>query len=107
MQKLKEAAMAVLMAERRENTNIIEKKERLRHSIEEDDLSVRAAIDILRRELEDLHNMFDQVTEPMLVDSIIYEIQSVQLRYMYYLDLCRARGIVSEGFNFDKLGNKK
>ena len=66
------------------------------YPIVEDDLSVTSSADILRRELADLHNRFDQATDPMLVDSIIYEMQAVQLRYMYYLDLCKARGIVSK-----------
>jgi len=109
MQKLKEAVMGALMTEPRESVyeNVIEKKERLRRPIVEDDLSVKLAIEALRRELDDLHNLFDQVTEPMLVDSIIYEMQSVQLRYMYYLELCKERGIVSEAFSFDEPKSKK
>ena len=66
-----------------------------------DDLSVVSFIGILRQELGDLHNKFDQATEPILVDSIIYEIQALQLRYMYYLDLCKERGIVSKEFSFN------
>ena len=62
----------------------------------EDELSVISSADVLRRELEDLHNRFDQVTDPTLIDSIIYEMQAVQLRYMYHLDLCKERGIVCE-----------
>ena len=72
-----------------------------RHLVVEDDQSIKLAIMTLRRELEDLHNMFDQATESMLIDSIIYEMQAVRLRYMYYLDLCKQRGIVSEEFHFD------
>ena len=101
MQSIKEAAMAVLTAERRET--VPEKKEMLRYPTTEDDKSIKLAIKTLRWELEDLHNMFDQVTEPMLVDSIIYEIQSVQLRYMYYLNLCKERGIVTEEYDFKKV----
>ena len=52
--------------------------------------------DILRRELEVLHNRFDQAIEPTLVDSIIYEMQAVQLRYMYHLELCKEQGLVCE-----------
>ena len=74
-------------------------KQYIRPSVPEDDTSIMEAIEILRQELEDLHNRFDQATEPVLVDSIIYEIQAVQLRYMYYLELCKERGIVSEEFS--------
>ena len=58
--------------------------------------NVISSTDTLRRELEVLHNKFDQATEPALVDSIIYEMQAVQLRYMYHLDLCKERGLVCE-----------
>ena len=65
----------------------------------EDSNSVVSSANILRRELESLHNRFDQATEPALVDSLIYEMQAVQLRYMYYLDLCKEQGIVSKEFS--------
>ena len=74
-------------------------KQHLRPPAPEGDASIMEAIGILRQELEDLHNRFDQATEPVLVDSIIYEIQAVQLRYMYYLELCKERGIVSGEFS--------
>ena len=64
-------------------------------TVYEQDHPVSSA-EILRRELEHLHNRFDQATEPELVDSIIYEMQAVQLRYMYYLDLCKTHGIISK-----------
>ena len=73
-----------------------------RHLVVEDDQSIKLAIKVLRREIDDLHNMFDQATEFMLIDSIIYEMQAVQLRYMYYLELCKQRGIVSEEFHFEE-----
>ena len=66
----------------------------------EDELSIKTSVDTLRRELEILHNKFDQATEPVFVDSIIYEIQAVQMRYMYYLEVCKERGIVSDKFIF-------
>ena len=62
----------------------------------EDDKSVITSTETLRRELDDLHNRFDQATEPILVESIIYEIQAVQLRYIYYLNLCKERGLVCD-----------
>lgn len=63
---------------------------------QENDQSVITSIEILRQELDDLHNRFNQATEPMLIESIVYEMQAVQLRYVYYLNLCKERGLVSE-----------
>lgn len=65
-------------------------------TIEEDNLSIMSAAEALRWELDDLHSRFNEAIEPLLIDSIIYEIQAVQLKYMYYLDICKQRGIVSE-----------
>jgi len=79
---------------------ITDKQKKFSYAAVESELNVRSSIEILRRELDDLHNKFDQATEPILVDSIIYEMQAVQMRYMYYLELCKAQGIVSEEFSF-------
>lgn len=72
----------------------------------EDDYSVKLSTDTLRRELENLHNRFDQATEPVIIDSLIYEMQAVQMRYMYYLEVCKERGLVSDEFSFAN-NNKK
>ena len=90
--------MAVLMTENREYEYVI--PERYAHY--EDDSSVMSCIEALRKELEDLHNRFNQATEPVLVDSIIYEMQAVQMRYMYYLDVCKSRGIVCGEYTFSQ-----
>jgi len=50
----------------------------------------------LKGDLDFLHNRFDQATDPFLIDSLIYEIQAAQLRYKFYLDLCKERGIIWE-----------
>ena len=62
----------------------------------EDDKSVIMSTETLMKELDDLHNRFDQATEPILVESIVYEMQAVQLRYVYYLSICKERGLSSE-----------
>ena len=72
------------------------------YAVMEDDSKVMSSTQILRERLEELHNRFDQTTDPALVDSIIYEIQAVQLRYIYHLNLCKKRGIVSSEFGILK-----
>ena len=59
-----------------------------------------ATIESLREELAVLHNRFDQAIAPMLIDSLIYEIQAVHLRYEYFLNLCKDRGILIKEFVF-------
>jgi len=71
-----------------------------RHLVKESNQEILETISKLRGELDMLHNRFDQAIEPMLIDSIIYEMQAVQLRYMYYLDLCKEREIILDNFIF-------
>jgi len=61
---------------------------------------VLATIESLREELAMLHNRFDQAIAPMLIDSLIYEIQAVHIRYEYYLNLCKERKISIKEFDF-------
>ena len=74
---------------------------RKKQKLSEEDRAVVSAMESLRRELDDLHNRFDNVLDPLLVDSIIYEIQAVHLRHMYYLNLCKERGIICSDFKFE------
>ena len=62
-----------------------------------EDQQVVIALGMLRRDLENLHNRYDQTTDPLLVDSLIYELKSVNIKYKYYLHLCKEKGIVGGG----------
>ena len=65
-----------------------------------EDSDILATIESLQGELAVLHNRFDQAIAPMLIDSLIYEIQAVHLRYEYYLNLCKERRISIKEFTF-------
>ena len=60
-----------------------------------EDIEIVAALEAVRSDIEFLHNCFDQVTEPILVDSLIYEMKAANLRYKYFIGQCKARGIMS------------
>lgn len=47
---------------------------------------------MMRNRLTDLYSILDFVTERELIDSVIYEIKSVNMRYHYYLKICKERG---------------
>lgn len=97
--------MAALMTQTRELVMAVRpgtsSSQKGKRTITEDDMHIKSSTETLRRELEILHNRFDQATEDILVDSIIYEMQALQMRYKYYLDVCKERGIVSEEFSFN------
>ena len=70
------------------------KTKRLSKRLSQDDIEIVAALEAVRSDMEFLHNCFDQTTEPILVDSLIYEIKAANLRYQYYISKCKEKGIV-------------
>ena len=48
----------------------------------------------LGSQLSLLHDQYDFLTDPALIDGCIYEIKSVQMKYKYYVRLCREHGLV-------------
>ena len=58
----------------------------IKHKTEPDEKATLAA---LKKELDQLHNGFDVATDPILIDSLIYQIMSVNMRYKFHLDKCR------------------
>jgi len=71
----------------------VEKKRKSKRLTAED-IEVVAALEAVRSDMEFLHNCFDETTEPILVDSLIYELKAANLKYQYYIGLCKQRGIV-------------
>ena len=43
----------------------------------------------LGSQLSLLHDQYDFLTDPALIDGCIYEIKAVQMKYKYYVTLCR------------------
>jgi len=69
-------------------------KKRKSKRLTAEDIEVVAALEAVRSDMEFLHNCFDETTEPILVDSLIYELKAANLKYQYYISLCKQRGIV-------------
>jgi hypothetical protein len=55
-------------------------------------MSLRADIDIAYRNL-------DTVTDDDLIDGFIYELKAANMKYSYYLKLCKERGIIQSQSN--------
>ena len=71
-----------------------QKKARKSRRLTRDDIEIVAALEAVRSDMEFLHNCFDQITEPILVDSLIYELKAANLKYQYYINQCKEKGIV-------------
>jgi hypothetical protein len=59
-----------------------------------EDEQILEAVNTIRRELEQLHNRYDNISDAILVESLIYEIKAAHMKYQYYLNLCKDKGIV-------------
>jgi hypothetical protein len=73
------------------------KKLRKAKRLTREDMEIVAAIEALRSDMEFLHNCFDHTTDAVLVDSLVYELKAANLKYQYYINLCKEKGIVHGG----------
>jgi len=76
-----------------ENKKVKEKK--ASKKLTREDAEIVAALEAVRSDMDFLHNCFDQTTDAILVDSLIYELKAANLKYKYYLNLCKEKGIIN------------
>ncbi|MCL2456047.1 MAG: YaaL family protein [Defluviitaleaceae bacterium] len=74
-------------------TKIQKKSKRLSR----EDLEIIMALEAVKSDMEFLHNCFDHTTDAILVDSLVYELKAANLKYQYYINLCKNKGIVHGG----------
>lgn len=67
-----------------------------KRKISPEDRDVAKILEQLKTDLDFLYNSFDHVTDPILIDGYIYEIMALQMKYKYYLRLCKNRGLYGE-----------
>lgn len=82
------------------NQSLNEKKQikKANKSISSEDYEVLMALEKLKNDLEFVHKNLDCVTNPTLIDSYIYEIKSLNMRYQFYLQLCKEKGLACHLF---------
>ncbi len=78
----------------------IQNKKLLKKSlkISSEDMEIIKVLNGLKRDLDCLHNTLNVLTEPVLIDSCIYEIMSTNMKYEYYLKMCKEKKLIAEGF---------
>lgn len=52
----------------------------------------------IKNRLDIAHNKLDNTTDEILIDSIIFEIKSLNKKYDYYLNLCKAYSLEVPSF---------
>ena len=50
----------------------------------------------VQEEIEKINILFENVVEPKLIDSCIYELNAIQSKYEYLLQVAKERNIISE-----------
>jgi len=63
-----------------------------------EDIIILSTLEQLKKNLDAIHSSLDSVTDPTLIDSFIYEMNAVNMRYKFYLQQCKSKGIVSKIF---------
>jgi len=66
--------------------------------ISDEDAEIVVALNELNMEIKSLHMCLDSMTDPNLIDAHIYEIKALNMRYKYYLERCKERGIIADVF---------
>lgn len=75
------------------NSDIKTNRQKLISSKEiSEEMEVLKKITEIKKELDSTINVFDYVIEEELIDSCIYDINSLNRQYSYYIRLCKEKG---------------
>jgi hypothetical protein len=66
----------------------------LSRALTPEDMELVEALNAVKSDMAYLHNCFDQVTDEVLVDALIFELKAAGLKYKYYHNLLKEKGIV-------------
>ena len=69
-------------------------REKSRRMLTPEDAELVHGLETVKYELETLHDRFDQTTDEVLLDALIYERKAAELKYKYYIGQMKERGIV-------------
>jgi KaiC/GvpD/RAD55 family RecA-like ATPase len=87
-----EIALNPAKSERKAFLKLGKNKER---SLTQEDLEIVTILEKLKTDLDSLYEKLNYTTEDLLIDSYIFEINAVFMKYSYYLNLCKKRGLIA------------
>lgn len=70
-----------------------------KHYLKKEGIDILRIIDGIRSEMEISKHNFDFATDDILIDSYIYEINSLNKKYQYFIKLAKENGLIADGFN--------
>ena len=85
--------------------NLTESKPRIhfwpkkaRGKLSEDDSFVLTTLEQLQSDLAHVHHSLNTVTDPILIDGYIFEMNAIHMKYQFYMKLCKERGLIAQHF---------
>ena len=76
--------------------SLSDRLKRKKNGLTGEDVFVLTTLEQLKGDLAHVHHSLDTVTDPMLIDGYIYEMNAIHMKYQFYMKLCKARGLVAE-----------
>jgi len=61
----------------------------------DEDALLLTTLEQLRSDLDHVHNSLNAVTDPMLIDGLIFEMNAIHMKYQFYMRLCKERGLTA------------
>jgi hypothetical protein len=68
-------------------------KRRGKRAAADENAELLKELDKLQYALDCVHGQLDYATDETLIDGYIYEIRALQMKYQYFLNLCRRQGV--------------
>ena len=69
---------------------------RNKNALLEDDMLVLSTLEQIQVDLDYIYKSLDEVNDPILIDSFIFEMNALNMRYTFYLNICKERGLVAQ-----------
>ncbi|PKM95354.1 MAG: DUF2508 domain-containing protein [Firmicutes bacterium HGW-Firmicutes-1] len=82
------------------NSNYQYSESDLKNKVTDDQTAIILSIEKVKKALECAYANFDFVSEPELVDSYIYEVKAIQLKYQYLIQQAKSLGIISDKIEY-------
>ena len=74
------------------------KRRQKNQNLSRDDVFIITTLEKLKKDLESTHHALDNVTDPDLIDSYVFELNAINMRYKVYLQMSKDRGLVAAMF---------
>ena len=61
--------------------------------MKKDDKTIIENLDKIKKDLYAIENKLNFITDPILIDSYIYELKALHMRHKFYINLCKENKI--------------